>query len=58
MLLKQNKMAYTVDESQSKAAKVAGFSYLITFATVVCVNFGIHDRLIVDNRASLSEDSR
>ena len=56
MLLKQNKMAYTVDESQSKAAKVAGFSYLITFATVVCVNFGIHDRLIVDNSAETTRN--
>ena len=36
-----------IDESQRKAARVAGFAYLITFATVVYVNFGIHDRLIV-----------
>jgi len=36
----------TIDESQRKAAKVAGLAYLITFATVVYVNFGIHDRLI------------
>jgi hypothetical protein len=41
----------SVDESQRKAAKVAGFAYLITFATVVSVNFGIHDRLIVENNA-------
>jgi hypothetical protein len=40
------------DESQQTAAKVAGFSYLITFATVVYVNFGIHDRLIVANNAA------
>ena len=41
-----------IDESQRKAARVAGFAYLITFATVVCVNFGIHDRLIVGNNAA------
>src|SRR5271165_568826 len=43
---------YTIDESQRKAAKVAGIAYLITFATVVYVNFGIHDRLIVANNAA------
>jgi hypothetical protein len=43
---------YTIDESQRKAARVAGFAYLITFATVVYVNFGIHDRLIVENNAA------
>jgi Domain of unknown function (DUF4386) len=43
---------YTVDESQRKAARAAGFAYLITFATVVYVNFGIHDRLIVANNAA------
>jgi uncharacterized protein DUF4386 len=43
---------YTVDESQRKAARAAGFVYLITFATVVYVNFGIHDRLIVANNAA------
>lgn len=31
-----------IDESQHKAARVAGFAYLITFATVLYVNFGIH----------------
>ena len=40
-----------IDESQRKAAKVAGFAYLITLATVVYVNFGIHDRLIGNNTA-------
>jgi hypothetical protein len=39
------------DQSQRTAAKVAGFAYLITFATVVYVNFGIHDRLILENNA-------
>ena len=43
---------YTVDDSQRKAARAAGFAYLITFATVVYVNFGIHNRLIVANNAA------
>jgi len=43
---------YTIDESQRKAAKVAGIAYLITFATVVYFNFGIHDRLIVANNTA------
>jgi hypothetical protein len=42
----------TIDESQRKAAGVAGFAYLITFASVVSVNFGIHERLIVQNNAA------
>jgi hypothetical protein len=42
----------TIHESQRKAAKVAGFAYLFTFAVVVYVNFGIHDRLIVVNNAA------
>src|SRR5919108_1237226 len=37
----------TIDESQRKAARVAGFAYLITFAIVVLVNFGITERLLV-----------
>jgi hypothetical protein len=41
-----------IDDSQRTAARVAGFAYLITFATVVYVNFGIHDRLIVENNAA------
>jgi hypothetical protein len=41
-----------IDNSQRTAARVAGLAYLITFATVVSVNFGIHDRLIVDNSAA------
>jgi hypothetical protein len=39
--------ASTIDESQRKAAKVAGLAYLFTFVIVVYVNFGIHDRLLV-----------
>jgi hypothetical protein len=41
-----------VDESQRKAARVAGFAYLVTFATVAYVNFGIHDRLIAAGNAA------
>jgi len=33
-----------IDESQRKAARVAGCAYLITFTTVVSVNFGIRIR--------------
>ncbi len=40
------------DESQQTAAKVAGAAYLITFAIVVYVNFGIHQRLIVARDAA------
>jgi len=46
----------TIEESQSKAAKVAGLAYLVTFATVVYVNFGIHDRLIVRNSAETARN--
>ena len=46
----------TIDESQRKAAKVAGFAYLITFATVVTVNFGIHERLLVENNAETARN--
>src|SRR5205807_1754454 len=42
----------TIDESQRKAAKVAGLAYLITVVIVVYVNFGIHERLIVANNAA------
>jgi hypothetical protein len=41
-----------IDDSQRTAARVAGFAYLITFATVVYVNFGIHGRLIVEHNAA------
>jgi Domain of unknown function (DUF4386) len=44
--------SYTIDDSQRTAARVAGFAYLVTFAVVVYVNFGIHDRLIVENNAA------
>ena len=47
---------YIIDESQRKAARVAGFAYLITFATVVYDNFGIHDRLLVKNNAETARN--
>jgi hypothetical protein len=37
----------TVDDSQRKAARVAGFAYLLSVATVVFAQFGIHPYLIV-----------
>ena len=45
-----------IDDSQQTAAKVAGVAYLITFATVVYVNFGIHARLIVENNAETARN--
>src|SRR5713226_3590652 len=36
-----------IDESQRKAARVAGFISLFTLPFVVFANFAIHDRLIV-----------
>jgi hypothetical protein len=42
----------TFDESQLKAARVAGFLYLLTFAIVVAVNFGINERLMVAGNAA------
>jgi hypothetical protein len=42
----------TIEPAQQTTARVAGFAYLITFATVVDVNFGIHDRLIVEGNAA------
>jgi Domain of unknown function (DUF4386) len=40
-----------IDNAQRTAARVGGLSYLITFAIVVYVNFGIHDPLIGENKA-------
>ena len=42
----------TISKSQRNAAKVAGFSFLITFAIVAFVNFGIIDPLAVENNAT------
>ncbi len=48
----------TIDESQRKAARVAGFAYLFTFVIVVLVNFGIHERLMVAGNAAIGEQVR
>ncbi len=37
----------SIDGSQRKAARIAGLVYLLSFATVVAVNFGILGRLVV-----------
>jgi hypothetical protein len=42
---------HTIDGSQRKAAKVAGFTFLFSLAAVVFAQFGIHDRLIVVGNA-------
>ncbi len=42
----------TIDKSQRKAARVAGFTYLFALAAVVFANFGIHERLIVAGDAA------
>lgn len=41
-----------IDEAQRKAAKVAGFAYLISFAAVVFAQFHVHARLIVEHNAA------
>jgi hypothetical protein len=46
----------TIDESQRKAAKVAGLAYLFTFTIVVYVNFAIHDRLIAQSNAETARN--
>jgi hypothetical protein len=40
-----------MDQSQRKAAKVAGLAYLLSFAAVVFAQFRIQDRLIVNHSA-------
>jgi hypothetical protein len=42
----------TIDESQRKAARVAGFSFLFTLPFVVFANFAVHDRLVVAGNAA------
>ena len=42
----------TINKSQRKAAKVAGFAFLITFAIVAFVNFAIVDPLVAENNAT------
>ena len=41
-----------IQPAQQTAAKVAGITYLVTFAIVVYVNFGIYERLIVEHDAT------
>lgn len=45
-----------IDGSQRTAARVAGLTYLITFASVVYVNFGIHARLLAGNNAEVARN--
>jgi hypothetical protein len=40
-------MIGTIDESQRKAARVAGVAFLVTMAAVVLANFLVHERLVV-----------
>ena len=39
------------DESQRKAARVAGFAFLFAMAIVVLANYGINFRLIIPGNA-------
>ena len=45
-------MAITIYESQRRAAKVAGFTFLFAMAIVVLANYGINLRLIVPGNAA------
>jgi Domain of unknown function (DUF4386) len=45
-----------IDDAQRRAAKIAGLAYLFTFAIVVYVNFGIHDRLIANDAAETAHN--
>jgi uncharacterized protein DUF4386 len=49
-------MASPLEPEQQTAAKAAGLAYLLTFATVVYVNFGIHDRLIAHSNAETARN--
>ena len=40
-----------IDESQFKAARVAGFTFLLAIAIVVLANYGISFRLLVPGNA-------
>jgi hypothetical protein len=51
--VKGNEMTViAIDESQRKAAKVAGFAYLFALAAVVFSEFRIHERLFVEGNAA------
>jgi hypothetical protein len=41
----------TIDESQRKAARVMGFTFLFAMAIVVLANYGINFRLVVPGNA-------
>jgi hypothetical protein len=41
-----------IDESQGKAARVAGFAFLLAMAIVVVANYGISFRLVIPNNAA------
>lgn len=41
-----------IDESQRKAARVAGFTFLFAMAIVVLANYGINFRLVVPGNAA------
>jgi len=43
---------HTAERSSLVYARLAGFTYLLTFAIVVFVNFGIHGRLIVSGNVA------
>jgi hypothetical protein len=48
--------SFSIDQSQRAAARVAGWSYLITFATVCYANFGMLDRLITKNASETARN--
>jgi hypothetical protein len=48
--------SYSIDESQRMAARVAGWSYLLSFSTVCYANFGIHDRLISNSASETAQN--
>jgi hypothetical protein len=52
-MLGRNEMTiYNIDESQQKAARVAGFTYLLTNVTATTADLFIRSRLIVDGNAA------
>lgn len=45
-----------ISESQRKAARVVGFSYLVTVASVAISNFAIHNRVIAGDAAETARN--
>lgn len=45
-----------IDDTQRKAAKVAGLAYIATFAVVVWANYAISERLIAGNAAQTAQN--